>query len=201
MKQGKEDSADTLSKVREKKKWQIALRRYVIEKQFSPPYAPYFGIDIKCFRKWIELQFEDGLAWDNFGKSWQLDHIIPVVYFDSANQDDLRLCWNFTNIRVEKLQLNRFTGHRVDVLTARSYFQELYNSTGYALCDEMIKKIEMIEMAQSQGNTTIQSFINEHLDHLSAVRSFNEYEFFKLNSGNSVPDILEERKMLAKFGG
>ena len=53
---------------REKRKWQIALRRYVIEQNRSSFYAPYFGLDIKSFRDWIEVQFDRGMNWDNFSK-------------------------------------------------------------------------------------------------------------------------------------
>jgi hypothetical protein len=47
-------------KFREKRKWQIALRRYVIEKNNCITYAPYFGLDRENLRKWFEMQFEEG---------------------------------------------------------------------------------------------------------------------------------------------
>ncbi|MFI5132361.1 MAG: hypothetical protein ACHQFX_20330, partial [Chitinophagales bacterium] len=70
-----------LLKFREKRKWQISLRRYVIDKSPCPLYAPYFGLDIENLRKWFEMQFSDNIAWGDFGKKWQFDHIIPVTYF------------------------------------------------------------------------------------------------------------------------
>ena len=57
---------------REKRKWQIALRRYVLEKNKSSFYAPYFGLGIETFRKWIEVQFDSETNWENFSESWQL---------------------------------------------------------------------------------------------------------------------------------
>ena len=55
-------------KSREKRKWQIAFRRYVLEKNQCPSYAPYFGLDIQKIREWFEIQFEKGVKWEDFGK-------------------------------------------------------------------------------------------------------------------------------------
>ena len=93
---------DAVLRFREKRKWQIALRRYVLEQKWSASYAPYFGIDIQRFREWIALQFEGGQSWDNFSDGWQFDHVVPVAYFDFGSEAELRLCWNFTNIRVAR---------------------------------------------------------------------------------------------------
>ena len=38
---------------REKRKWQIALRRYVLDGNPSTRYAPYFGLDIKTLRRFL----------------------------------------------------------------------------------------------------------------------------------------------------
>src|SRR4051812_18265828 len=88
------------SQFNDKRKWQIALRRYVLEQQMTSTYAPFFGLDISNFREWIQLQFINDMSWENFGKTWQLDHIVPVAYFDFQDLTDLKLCWNFLNIRV-----------------------------------------------------------------------------------------------------
>src|ERR1700761_583282 len=125
----KEEVNDALLLFREKRKWQIALRRYILEQRWGSSYAPYFGLDIVNFRKWIELQFDTETNWGNFSETWQFDHIIPVAYFDFGNDLDLRLCWNFINIRLEKISNNKNRGHRVDVLASRAYFERLYEQT------------------------------------------------------------------------
>ena len=84
----------------EKRKWQIALRRYIIAGFKCFNYAPYFGIDAANFRKWIEIQFDKDTNWENFSKAWQFDHIVPVAYFNLKDEVDLKLCWNFINIWV-----------------------------------------------------------------------------------------------------
>src|ERR1700733_6249523 len=116
----KTEITDSLLKFREKRKWQIALRRYVLEQNKSSYYAPFFGIDSGNFRKWIELQFEKDMNWENFSLIWQFDHIIPVNYFDFTNKNDLRLCWNFINIKAERIDAPEVQMGHIDILSAKS---------------------------------------------------------------------------------
>src|SRR6476620_5571737 len=111
----KDEITDGLIRAREKRKWQVALRRYVIEKNLSGPYAPYFGLGIEDFRSWIELQFTGAMTWENFGSTWQFEHIVPVAYFDFANDADLVICWNFLNIRAGLV--SEQAGSRLDLLS------------------------------------------------------------------------------------
>ena len=72
----KEEVTPELLVSREKRKWQIALRRYVLEGNPSTRYAPYFGLDINTLRNWFELQFVEPMSWENFGTKWQFEHHI-----------------------------------------------------------------------------------------------------------------------------
>ena len=190
---------ESLLKFREKRKWQIALRRYVLEQNRCFYYAPFFGIDITNFRQWIDNQFDEDTNWENFSDSWQFDHIIPVTYFDFKEENDLKLCWNFTNIRIEKLQLNKNRGNRIDLLGAKSYFESLYENTGYLVCQKMLEKIVRIELSQRASNEKMESFVKERKPILDIMSTFSAYEYDKLNSGNSIEEVLNEREFIKKF--
>ncbi len=192
-------SAAYLKKVA-RSKWSLALRRYLIDGVPNVNYAPYFGLDAITFREWIEIQFADDLNWNNYAKSWQFDHIVPVVYFDLDNDDDLELCWNFINIRVEPFGLNKNRGNRVDVLAVKTYFVDLYDKTGFSLCKRMLDKIETIEVSSIECNTTIEQFLNKNKTRLENIASLNKYEFNRFNAGANIEDILLERELLKKFG-
>lgn len=196
----KEEITDSLLKFREKRKWQLALRRYVLEKNISQAYAPYFGLDIESFRKWFELQFKDGLNWDNFGTAWQFEHIVPVAYFDFSDKEDLLLCWNFINIRVERLEANRARGNRVDIISVKPYFESLYEKTGYFLCARMIDKINRIQVSGIDPMPEMENFIIEQKDQLEKIAGLSQDEFTRLNQGTSLQDILLEREILRRFG-
>jgi len=195
----KSEITPELLKFREKRKWQIALRRYVLEKHPSAVYAPFFGLDINNLREWFEMQFDRGMNWDNFGKEWQFDHIIPVVYFDYADKNELKLCWNFTNLRVEPIHLNKNRGHRVDVLAAKSYFKELYDRTSYSPCLRLFEKIARIELSELISSEKQFAFISKHRDYIELVENYSEFEFELLNRGRSVEEINKELELLNKI--
>ncbi len=191
---------DSLIRCREKRKWQLSYRRYVLEKMPSEAYAPYFGLDIKSLRNWFELQFTEDINWDNFGKAWQFDHIVPTTYFDYTNEADLLLCWNFINLRVEKIESNKNRGNRIDLLAVRPYFQELFNRTGYSLCSKMLTKIETIEVSNIESHPTIENFILQNKAHLESITTLDHTEFNRLNQGITLSELLLEREIVRKFG-
>jgi hypothetical protein len=196
----KTEVTEELLKFREKRKWQVALRRYVLEEKAAAAYAPYFGLDVKGFREWIALQFTPELKWESFATAWQFDHIVPVTYFDFSKEEDLFLCWNFINIRVEKLELNKNRGNRIDVLAVKPYFQDLYYKTGYGFCLKMIEKLSQIEVSNIESHPAIENFIISNKEHLEMIASLNQEEFAKFNQGILLKDILLEREILKKFG-
>jgi len=183
---------------REKRKWQINLRRYVLDRSPCPQYAPYFGLDILNIRKWFEYQFENGLTWENFGEKWQFDHVIPVTYFDHNDEQELRLCWNFTNIRVEPLEMNKNRGSCIDVLGAKSYFDELYKRTNYPITKELRDKITKIELSELMSSGPQQKFLADHKDYLAHIENYSAFEFELLNHGRSIEDIRMEMEFLKK---
>jgi hypothetical protein len=195
----KTEITPTLLKFREKRKWQIALRRYVLDKNICIFYAPYFGLDIENLRKWFEVQFEPDMGWDDFAKKWQFDHIIPVTYFDFTGESELRLCWNFTNIRVEKFQRNKDRGNKLDILAARGYFEELYKKTLYAPCLRLLEKIDKIELSEIVNTKKQELFIIENREYLNTIANYSAYEFELLNSGRDINKVKKEIDFLKKF--
>jgi len=195
------ETPDSLLKKREKRKWQIALRRYIIEKSQSSSYARYFGLDIEYFREWIELQFGEGLSWDNFAEKWQFDHIVPVAYFDFTKEEDLLLCWNFINIRIERVDLNKTWGNRIDVMGARTYFEDLYNKTQYPFCLKMLEKIRVIEVANVETNNELVAFIIKNQEYFEQVAQLEQVDFQRLNDGVPLNTVLAEKELVRKFGG
>ena len=190
---------DSILKFREKRKWQIALRRYVLERNKSSAYAPYFGLDIENFRKWIELQFAEKLNWESFSKNWQFDHVIPVTYFDFSDETDLHLCWNFINIMVGRFDAEKNQAKRLDLAAAKRYFVSLYVKTQYSPCFKMVEKINKIEASDIAHTNSLQDFIKDHKNYLETISTFTPYEFEQLNTGSALEEILKQRSFLKQF--
>lgn len=192
---------DHVLQLREKRKWQIALRRYILEGNKSRFYAPYFGLPFENMRKWIEIQFGDNLNWKNFSTSWQFEHMLPVSYFDFTNEADLRLCWNFVNIRVESIAKHNETVVRTDVLNAKHYFDSLYQQTNYWVCRQMLEKIEQIENTPIPEVATLESFLAENNALLFAAKDFTAEDFERLNTGMAFQSLVYEKEFLKKYNG
>lgn len=192
----KQEETPEIIKTREKRKWQIAFRRYVVEKQPCLSYAPYFGLDIAGIREWFAVQFREGVGWEDFGALWQFEHILPVACFDFSNENELRACWNFTNIRVDYTDMEKETGGRLNLLAARNFFQSLYEQTGYAPCKWLMEKTVQIEQAETISSTTQAGFINTNKEFLERVKDFSAYEFELLNNGKTIGEIQKEISFL-----
>lgn len=187
-----------LLRFREKRKWQIALRRYVIEKLPSTAYAPYFALDINTIREWFEMQFEKDMTWETFGQTWQFEHVVPINYFDFTEETDLKLCWNFTNLQIENLNAEG-NGDKVDILAAKTHFKRLYEGSGYHICLQFLQKIEQIEQVETTQSLNHLAFLDKHKLYLEQIDGFSEFEFELLNKGESVEDIMKEINELKKI--
>lgn len=182
---------------KEKRKWQIALRRYVIEGQPAAQYAIYFGLDAEHFRAWVELQFPKGISWEDFGTKWQFGHIVPVSYFNLQNEDELKLCWNFLNIQVETIGEEK---GGIDAIAARPYFEAIYKETGNTTCLKFLEKLSSMEKIDSYRINAINSFLAQHKSHLENISKLDANEILRLNSGTSMENIIAEKDIAKKFG-
>ena len=195
-----QDATSSKSKFKEKRKWQIALRRYILQNNQTSAYAPYFGLDIQGFRNWIELQFTEGLNWDNFGTTWQFDHIVPVAFFNFEKEQDLYLCWSFINIRVERLDQQSNKANKAALFGVRSYFDDLFNKTGLHICKQMVDRIKQMEASVIMYNPKQENFIKENKEKLEALLGLTAGEMSMFNQGTSLKDILLQKEILKKFG-
>jgi hypothetical protein len=48
--------------------------------------------------QWLESQWVDGMTWQNYGNSWEVDHIKPCASFDLSIQFEVNECFHFTNL-------------------------------------------------------------------------------------------------------
>lgn len=75
-------------------------------------------IDYPTFKTYVESLFSDGMTWDNYGgrdgKGWEMDHIKPLRDFDLTNEEHVKECFHYTNIRpvwaLENKKRNRIDG-------------------------------------------------------------------------------------------
>lgn len=58
------------------------------------------GCDLPTLKAHIELQFVDGMSWDNYNhETWHIDHIKPCNTFDLTDPEQQKQCFHYTNLR------------------------------------------------------------------------------------------------------
>jgi hypothetical protein len=62
-------------------------------------WRQYLGCSIGEFKIYLESRFKVGMSWDNYGKKWQIDHIMPCAIFDLSKYEHRKRCFHFSNMR------------------------------------------------------------------------------------------------------
>lgn len=78
----------------------------------------YIGIAPEEFKRYIENQFVGYMNWDNYGKIWHIDHIVPSSYFNHDDKEEVKRCWNWQNLRPLYAKKNIRRGNRVGIIQA-----------------------------------------------------------------------------------
>lgn len=74
------------------------FRNFISWKGRGKRISKNLGCDLSFLREWIEDKFVGNMAWENYGKVWVIDHIVPFRMFDIFNEVDLKICWNYRNL-------------------------------------------------------------------------------------------------------
>lgn len=98
-----------------KKKWMNAPRSVKLRSAMGSAIYRSLKRGAKSGAKWqdlvgytavdlmrhMERQFIKGMSWDNYGKGWHIDHIVPVSAFqiESPQDDEFQQCWALSNLR------------------------------------------------------------------------------------------------------
>lgn len=56
------------------------------------------GCSIAQLIRHLEIQFQPGMTWDNYG-DWHIDHIRPCASFDFSNPEHQRACFHYSNLQ------------------------------------------------------------------------------------------------------
>lgn len=57
------------------------------------------GCSIQEFKSKMESIMPKKFSWENYGKVWHLDHIIPCAKFDLTKPEEVAICFHWTNYR------------------------------------------------------------------------------------------------------
>lgn len=76
------------------------LRKAIRYNYKSGSAIRYLGCTIEELKKYLQLKFQDGMTWDNYGQfGWHIDHIQPLSKFDLSDLEQLKIVCHYTNLQ------------------------------------------------------------------------------------------------------
>lgn len=71
------------------------LTKFSLKNQSS---VKYIGCSVEVLKKWLEYMFTTDMSWENYGKLWTIDHVIPLSKFDMTNPKDCEIAFSWFNM-------------------------------------------------------------------------------------------------------
>lgn len=75
------------------------IARCVYNRKFGKRTSDLLGYTHEDLTTHIERQFEKWMSWDNYGKKWCIDHIVPIKHFLSIGVKDPSVINALSNLR------------------------------------------------------------------------------------------------------
>lgn len=85
----------------------------------SAPTLRLIGCTIENLWIYLESMFEEGMTRENYGKVWEVDHIIACALFDLTKEDHQKRCFHFSNLQPLFLADNRSKGAKSETTIER----------------------------------------------------------------------------------
>ena len=109
-------------------------------------YQDIVGCDIDFLKKWLTYRFDLNMNWDNLGKYWEIDHIIPINAFNFENEKDIKICFHWTNLQPLTCYENKT---KSDKLLLHYYFNNIVSINRFHLKNKQFMGYQMINESLS----------------------------------------------------
>jgi len=81
----------------------------------------YLNYTLEELKDHLEKQFDSNMSWSNYGKYWEIDHIIALHWFNFMDEGDIKKCWNLRNLRPLNISENRHKQSKLDIDLIKLY--------------------------------------------------------------------------------
>ena len=73
------------------------------------------GCSHSFFKNWIIHQLYGNMTLENYGSVWQIDHCLAIASFNLLDENDMKKCFNWVNLRPMYVKDNIIKGNKIDV--------------------------------------------------------------------------------------
>lgn len=70
---------------------------------------------IEFYKNWLEFQFNENMNWNNHGEYWHIDHVKPCASFDLLDDNQIKECFSWKNVRPIEKVLNLIKNDKIDI--------------------------------------------------------------------------------------
>lgn len=98
------------------------LNRMIKKSKNNKTIKELLGYSFEELVKHLEQQFSEGMTWENYGKAWHIDHIVPKSWFKFSGADDpeFQKCWALSNLQPLWAEENLKKGNRYQSIPSSS---------------------------------------------------------------------------------
>ena len=72
------------------------------------------GCSHSFFKNWIFHQLYGNMTIGNYGAVWEIDHCLPIASFNLLDQNDMKKCFNWINLRPMYSKENNSKNDKID---------------------------------------------------------------------------------------
>lgn len=85
--------------------WKVM--KSVKKQQITESFNSFIGCSTSFLQEHIQGQFTKIMSWSNYATTWEVDHKIPLKYFDLKNKEQAKRAFHFSNLQPATLSYNR----------------------------------------------------------------------------------------------
>jgi hypothetical protein len=99
--------------------------RQALKKRKTNHTIEYLGCTAEEFYDWMYFQFDENFTFENHGKEWHIDHVIPISHFNLENIDEQYQCLNWRNTMPLSVQENLSKNNKIIQSQLQRHYQTL----------------------------------------------------------------------------
>jgi len=85
----------------------------------------YLGCNAEQYFDWLSYSFIDGLCFENHGKEWHIDHVIPLSQFNLENEEEQLIAFNWRNTMPLSCQENLKKNNKIIKSQIEQHYKKL----------------------------------------------------------------------------